>query len=113
MRTLPLIFQTSEYKYTIIARLATLQGAESKMKKRKTELINYLIRQGCSETSLNRWLTIKIKERTEIPNAVLLHVKDWFNRKYSEQNTVGKITVIQLEDLFHPEFKNHRSVKNP
>lgn len=112
MRTLPLIFQTSEYKYTIIARLNTLPGAESKLKQRRAELVNFLIRQGYAETSINRWLTIKINESPEMPGALLLIVLEWLNRKYAALSKVGQADIaIHLEDLFHPEYKNHKTIK--
>ena len=111
MRTLPLIFQTSEYKYTIIARLATLPGAESKLKQRRVELVNYLSRQGYAETSINRWLTIKINESPEMPGALLLIVLDWLNRKYADLSQTGQVKInIHLEDLFHPEYKNLKKI---
>jgi hypothetical protein len=109
MRNLPLIFQTSAYKYTIIARLSTLSGAESRLKKRKTELINHLKRKGYPETSIKRWLIIEKEERTEMPAAALLTVLKWFNTKYREQKEVGFSGEIHLEDLFHPELRMHNS----
>jgi len=105
MRNLPLIFQTSAYKYTIIARLSTLSGAESRLKKRKTELINHLKRKGYPETSIKRWLVIEKDERTEMPGAALLTILKWFNTKYSEQKEIGFAGEIHLEDLFHPELR--------
>ncbi len=109
MKNLPLIFQTSAYKYTIIARLSTLSGAESKLKKRKTELINHLKRKGYPETSIKRWLIIEKEERAEMPAAALLAVLKWFNNKYGAQKEVGFSGEIHLEDLFHPELRMQNS----
>ena len=104
MRELPLIFTTSSYKYTILARLSLLKGAESQAKKSQKELVNYLERRGTPRTTALRWLKIEINDRTEIPAKVLLHIKDWFNRKYSVQAEGSKFE-IHLEDLLHPELK--------
>lgn len=104
MRQLPLIFSSSTYKYTILARLSLLKGAESQAKKSQQELLNYLVRLGTPRTTAQRWLKIEINDRAEIPAKVLLQIKDWFNRKYSEQAEGSKFE-IHLEDLLHPELK--------
>jgi hypothetical protein len=104
MRKLPLIFTTSTYKYTILARLSLLKGAESQAKKSQKALVNYLERMGTPRTTTQRWLKIELNDRTEIPAKVLLQIKDWFNRKYSEQAEGSKFE-IHLEDLLHPELK--------
>jgi len=100
-------FQTSNYKYNIIARLLSLDGAESSLTRNKKHLIEYMIQKGFKESTVRNWLVIDKITQTEIPVKALREFAKYFNirlaRRYERGHleSTGPFTKITIEDLFH------------